>query len=234
MDRLTRKELKTDKFAAEVSRTVEFLEEHRRESIIIGVIAVVVVLAATGTYFYRKHEHLQRQRELRQALLVFEAPIGPNSNPYIVTFPTKEAKEAAVQKQLHGLIEKYPGTDEAAIAAYYLGVDAATKGDEKEAEKWFRTAMASDNKVYASQASFSLAQLYAGIGKTEEAEKLLRELVAHPTILVSKEQATIALARVLGKKNPEEARKLLEPLRTERSAVSRAALTALGELSRQP
>ena len=34
---------------------------------------------------------------------------------------------------------------------------------------------------------------------------------------------------VLGKK-PEEARKLLEPLRTERGSVSRAAITAIAEI----
>jgi len=58
-------------------------------------------------------------------------------------------------------------------------------------------------------------------------------LIDDPTILVSKEQATIALAKVLAKKNPAEARKLLEPLRAERGPVSRAALTALGEMSAQ-
>ena len=45
--------------------------------------------------------------------------------------------------------------------------------------------------------------------------------------------AQIALARWIGQDDPDEARKLLEPLRTEHSAVSRAALTALGELPQQ-
>jgi DNA-directed RNA polymerase subunit F len=47
---------------------------------------------------------------------------------------------------------------------------------------------------------------------------------------VSKEQAQIALAQVLAKANPQEARKLLEPLRSERAAISRNALTLLAEL----
>ena len=51
-----------------------------------------------------------------------------------------------------------------------------------------------------------------------EAEKLLRSLIDDPTILVSKEQATIALAKVVAKKNPAEARKLLEPLRAASAA----------------
>ena len=62
------------------------------------------------------------------------------------------------------------------------------------------------------------------------AEKTLRDLVAHPTVTVSKDEAQIRLALLIGKKNPDEARKMLEPMRTERTAVSRAAVQALGEL----
>jgi len=88
----------------------------------------------------------------------------------------------------------------------------------------------SGNKAYASVARLSLAQLYQAQGKTAEAEKLLRSLMEEPTILVSKEQATIALGGLLAASRPEEARKLLEPLRTERSAVSRSAISVLSEI----
>src|SRR5581483_12339966 len=78
----------------------------------------------------------------------------------------------------------------------------------------------------------SLAQMYASQGKTADAEKLLRELVDKPSVFVSKEQATLELAKVIGKKNPAEARKLLEPLSaSSRTAVSRAAVAELGTLT---
>jgi hypothetical protein len=63
-----------------------------------------------------------------------------------------------------------------------------------------------------------------------EAEKLLRSLIAKPSAFVSKEQATIALAELLASRNPAEARKLLEPLRSARPAISQAAIAALGAL----
>ncbi len=53
----------------------------------------------------------------------------------------------------------------------------------------------------------------------------------HPTIFVSKEQATFTLATGISKTKPAEARKLLEPLRTSRSSISQAAITALAELA---
>ncbi|HVP00217.1 MAG TPA: hypothetical protein VMT15_19235, partial [Bryobacteraceae bacterium] len=60
-----------------------------------------------------------------------------------------------------------------------------------------------------------------------------RDLMDHPTEFVSKEQATISLARFLAPKKPAEARKLLEPLRTQPGAVSQVALTLIGELPPQ-
>ena len=87
------------------------------------------------------------------------------------------------------------------------------------------------DKAFASQAKFSLADLYAASGRRPEAEKILRDLMNHPTVMVSKEQAQIELARVLAPSNPGEARKLLEPLRTQSGGVGRVALTALGEIS---
>ena len=94
--------------------------------------------------------------------------------------------------------------------------------------------MAEDgNKDYSSLAKFALAQINASQGKLPEAEKLLKELEDNPTALVSKEQAMVERAILLGKSKPEDARKILEQLRTsERSAVSRSALTTLSELGK--
>ena len=57
--------------------------------------------------------------------------------------------------------------------------------------------------------------------------------VWNPTITVSKEEAQLALARVKAKTDPDGARKILESLRTERAAISKAAMSALGELAGQ-
>jgi TolA-binding protein len=230
VDRLTRKELKTDKFAQEVSHTVEFLEEHRRQAMIIGAVVVAVILAVLGGRYYLRIQKAERQQALRQAERIYQAQIGPATNAYLVFYPTEEAKKEAVEKAFGEIIQKYPRSEEAAVAKYYLGAMAIEQGNYDEARKRFEEVAASGKQPYASQAALSLAQLYAGEGKLEEAEKLLRELVARPTELVSKEQATIALAQVIAKTKPEEARKLLEPLRTERSAVSRAAIAALANV----
>jgi predicted negative regulator of RcsB-dependent stress response len=160
-----------------------------------------------------------------------DAQIGPaDASEFVQFFPTVAEKNAAIIKAFTGLMEKYPNKREGLIGRFYLGVLYADEGKVLEAENLWKPITESSDKEYASQAKLSLAQLYETQDRTADAEKLLRSIMDHPTILVSKEQATIALAHALSRSKPAEARKLLEPLRTERSAVSRMALTAIGEL----
>ena len=64
---------------------------------------------------------------------------------------------------------------------------------------------------------------------------ILREFMEDPTAMVSKEQAAVALAKLIAAKRPEEARKLVDPLTKEpRSAVQRAANSLLAELPPAP
>jgi hypothetical protein len=67
----------------------------------------------------------------------------------------------------------------------------------------------------------------------KEGAALLQSLIDHPTVLVSRETATLALADLLRTTDLPRAKKLVEPLRTStRSAVSRAAISLDSDLSR--
>jgi predicted negative regulator of RcsB-dependent stress response len=232
VDKITRHDLKTDKFAEEVRHTVEFLGMHRQQSIRYAIIAGAVLIIVVGGYFFLKHQKSGRQAELRAAIDVYESSVGaaPPDNPYLKMYPTQADKDKAVQKVFGDLASKYPGKDEGEIGRYFLAIAAADQGRMLEAEKAFQEVATAGDKNYASLAKFALAQLYQAQGKSQQAEQLLRSLLDKPTVMVSKEQATIALGRLLAQSNPAEARKLLEPLRSERSAVSRAALTVLSEI----
>jgi predicted negative regulator of RcsB-dependent stress response len=231
VDRLTRKELKTDKFALEVGHSVEYVAEHRQQMIRYGAIALVAVVAILGIYGFMSYRKTTRQAALREALRVEEAAVGPDQPESWLSFPTQDAKEKAMQKALTDVATKYDGTDEGAVAHYYLGTFNADKGNVAEADKQFKAVADSGNKSYASLAKLALADIYKSEGKQADGEKLLRSVVDQPTIFVSKEMATIALAKYMASYNPAEAKKLLEPLRGEtRPAVSTLALRTLGEL----
>jgi hypothetical protein len=94
----------------------------------------------------------------------------------------------------------------------------------------YKDVMDSAPKEFSAWARISLAQVYASENKMQDARALLEYLIAHPTETISKEQATIELAEILAKSNPAEARKLVEPLRNSRTAVSRTAIDVVGRL----
>jgi hypothetical protein len=232
VDRITRKELKTDKFAQEVGHTVEFFDEHRSVIIKYGSVAVVLIVAAVAYYFFARSQRAQRQTELHAALQIQGAQIGPQAaDSSFPTFRSVEERTIAAKKAFQDLATRHANTEEGLASRYYLGTIAADEGKLAEAEKALRDVADSRNTDYASLGKLALAPIYAATGRMGDAERLLRSLIDKPTLFVSKEQATITLARLIAKSRPEEARKLLEPLRTERSSVSRAAITALAEIS---
>ncbi len=230
MARITRKELKSDKFALEVEHTVTFFEEHRQELVRYGGVAVVVALLIAGYVIYSRNRHVEREAALAHAIEVQEAPVGGVSANGGLSFPTQEAKDKEATKVFTDLRNKYSGSSEAEVAQYYLGSILADQGNLAQAEKSFLEAAQKGNAQYASLAKLSLAQIYFSDGRDAQGEAMVRDLIAHPTVFVSSEQATITLARYLALKKPAEARKLLDPLRSQPGAVGQVALTMLGEM----
>ncbi|MCX7900644.1 MAG: tetratricopeptide repeat protein, partial [Methylocystis sp.] len=110
---------------------------------------------------------------------------------------------------------------------------AADQGDLAAAERYLKDASEKADREYASLAMLALAQLYERNGRPAEAEKLLRGLVAKPTVLVTKEQAELELARVLMKSKPEEARRIVTPLINRPGPVGRVSATLLAQIPSQ-
>jgi predicted negative regulator of RcsB-dependent stress response len=226
--------LKRDVFALEVGHTFEYVERHRRQVVIGVCVGLALVLSVFGYRWYSKRQHALRQTQLHAAMRILDAIVGPeNPRAGLISFPTQKARAQAVYKAFGDIARQYRGTDEADVARYFWGTAAADQGKLDEAEKAFLEAAGSRNRDYGSLAKLALAQVYHARGKTADAEKLLRELMDKPTAFVSKEQATIELARIIAETRPAEARKLLEPLRTMPGAVSRAALNAFSALPPQ-
>ena len=234
MDRLTRKELKSDKFALEVQHSVEYVSEHRRQLVRWGGIGAAAVLLIVGGFVYRNYQRGVRQEKLATAMQIMNANIGQNPADNSLSFPTTVDKDKAFDKAFTELAAKYPGTDEGLLAEFYLGTHAADAGAIDEAAKHYKVVADAGNGPYSSMAKLSLAQIYASQGKQKDGEQLIQSVIDHPTELVSKEAATIALARLIAPKDPARARKMLEPLRgNPRSSISRSALNALDDMSQK-
>ncbi|MSV34030.1 MAG: tetratricopeptide repeat protein [Bryobacterales bacterium] len=232
MDRQTRKQLKSDKFAEEVFDIFEWTTEHKSEVLRYGAIVLALVVIGLGWLMYSRHQAEVRQVELAKALRIDDASFGPNDQGGRLHFDTEEAKNKAREQSFADIAARFGGTLEGAVAEMYLAGWAVDKGDLAGAEKRFKRIVDDAPKEYAAMAKMALAQVYASENKPADGEKLLRELIASPTATVSKEQATIVLGQLLATSKPDEARKLLEPLRTStRTAVSRAAINAAGSIA---
>jgi predicted negative regulator of RcsB-dependent stress response len=231
--RITRKNLKSDKFAEEVSTIWDWVAEHKDETIRYGAIALAVLLVAGGIFYYIRYQAAAREDALAAALRIDNSNVGGQPQPGMMQFATQDEKDKAWVKAFTEVATKYHGTQEGAIAEMYLASSQCDKGDLAGAEKRYRDIADSAPKPYAAMAKVSLAQTLDAEGKTDEAEKVLKDLIAHPAITVSKEEATIQLALVVGRCHQDDARKMLEPLRTGRTAVSRAAVQALGDVAQE-
>ena len=233
MDRITRSKLKTDRFAVEVEHSVEYVAEHKKQVMLYSAVGVAVALLIAGIWYYRDGQHTKRQEELAQAMEIMQAPVGAGAVPGVLYYTTEALKSAAAEKAFKAIYDKYPGKTEGTVAASYLGAISTDRGKLADAEKYFKQVADSGDQSYSSMGKLSLAQVLLSTGRTADAEKLLRSLYEKPTMFVSKEQAAIALARAIAVSKPAEARKLIEPLRTERPAVSQLAITLLSELPPQ-
>ncbi len=230
MDRITRKELKQDKFALEVGHSVDFITEHRRELIRYGAVAAAVVLILVAFFTWRRHQAAAREEALAAAIDIQQTPPGAPVGDSGRVFATEQEKKKALVTAFSDVAAKYPGSDEGTIAEYYLGTMAAEDGNTKAAEQWLKDVADSGRANYSSLAKLALAQVYKSEGRLADGEKLIRSVMDKPTDFVSRDEATIALARLLASSNPKEARKLLEPLRTSRPAISRVAMAELSTL----
>jgi predicted negative regulator of RcsB-dependent stress response len=229
VSRITRKELKTDKFALEVEHTVSLFEEHRQEVVRYGLIALAVIAIVVVYSLYSRNQHAAREQALASAIEVQEAPVGQSGTGGL-SFPTQPAKDAASAKGFNDIRNKWPGSAEGEIAAYYLASIQADQGNMAQAEKSFQEVVRNADARYASLAKLALAQIYFSDGRNAQGEALLRDLVKNPTTFVSSDMATVTLARhYMTINNNAEAKKLLDPLRTK-PAVSQVAISMLGEL----
>jgi hypothetical protein len=133
VNRITRKEMKSDKFAQEVRHTFQFLSTHPDEVKRYGAIAAVVLVLAGGIFFYLRYQENTSKAALEQALSLADATVGPQQqqNPVIgqLNFPTQAARDKAIKDAYSNLAAKYRGTQEGAIAQLALGGTAADQGD---------------------------------------------------------------------------------------------------------
>ncbi len=224
---MTRHELKEqlqhDHFTDAVSDILGYASSNREEVIRWSIAVIAVLAIAGGVIWYAAYKNSVRRHDLQAAFAVVETPVGPANPAGSKSFATQDAKTQASMKALQNVVSKDGGSRQGLIARYYLGTLKAQNHDAKGAESDLRAVADSGNEC-APLAKIALAELYASENRVSEAQALLRDIVNKPTDLVSKAQAQVMMAHLYETANPQEARKILQSLKTpsQDPAVSRA------------
>jgi TolA-binding protein len=228
----TRHQLKQDAFSRvtidAAGKTADWTVEHR-STLIISVIALAIVAAAVlGGWYYLNGQDEKASLDLSQAVRTMDTQLRPAGTPEQPDFPTftsaKERAQAA-QKQFQAIVDKYPHTRTADMAHYFLGVTAATLGDNAAAERNFKDVVSTGNRDVAAVAKMALASIYSQSNRTKDAIALYQELINKPTASVSKVTAQLQLAELYQNSNqPLDAKRLYEQIKKDNPGVEAGQL----------
>jgi len=227
---LNRKDLKKDVLAAEVTHGVEYVAAHKSQVMRYAIAVVAVLVIGGGYWIYSTRQAAAREESLREARRVLNATEGTAATAPNLSYPTKDDHEKAITASMTKLGDQYSGSAEAAIARMYLASRALDRGETDKSVAYYRQVVDNSPKELKSTAQLALAQVLWGQGKTDEAKKLLEELINSPTTFVSADQASLTLGRLEMQTNPDEARKRLEKLRESSTTVSSLAVELLGQI----
>jgi predicted negative regulator of RcsB-dependent stress response len=233
VDRITRKDLKTDHFVTTVQQTLENLSENRQRVQRVIVIAVLVLVAVLATFAFLRYRAGERQEALNAMFRLMEAPVAAPGTTAGLSFGTEKEKEDAVKGAFEQLTTEYSGSNEAAVASYFRGTDLVEEGDLPKGLEHLDKAIQAGNRDTKALATFAKANALRFQGKTEEAETLLRSILDRPGGFITQDQVTLSLAELIAESKPDEAMKLLEPLRVSEGAVQRIAARMITEIRKQ-
>jgi tetratricopeptide (TPR) repeat protein len=219
----TRHRLKQDAFSRATygvaEQTAHWSVAHQNTLIFGGIAAAVIIAIVAGGWYYQSQQDLKASFELTQATRTLEAPLRPAgvpAQPDAPSFASAKERAEAAQKQFRAIVVNYPHTRTADMARYFLGVTATSMGDNAAAESSFKWVAANASKQLASVAKLALAGLYSNTNRSKEAETLYKDMIAHPTTVVSQVTAELQLAGLYQSSNqPLDAKRLYEEIKKD-------------------
>jgi tetratricopeptide (TPR) repeat protein len=236
----TRHQLKTDKFTRTTigvaEATAHWSAEHKSKIIAGTAIAVVVLAAVAGAWYYLGRQDDKANLELSQAVRTLGTQIRPAGTPETPNFPTfasAQGRAEAAKKQLQAVVDKYPHTHTADVARYLLGTTAVELGDNATAERELKEVASSYNKDLSALAKLALASFYGNTNRTKDALDLYKQLIDKPTSTVSKVTAQLQLAALYeSAQQPPEAKRIYEQIvkenpKSEAESIAQSKLQSL-------
>ena len=230
MDTQTRHALKRDALIDNAHSFLEWLEEHKQESILFVVILVVVVAIGVGSTFFYQHRQQEAADAFGSAMDIYSAPVaqpGTPAQPGVRTYPTSAARAEAAHAQFAEAADKFGSTNSGKNALYFSGLTDMEMGKTAEAETTLKKVVRDGDKNLAALGNLALVSLYLKTSRTSDAINLLKSLAAHPSATVPASEAKLELASLYETTNPAQAKQIYAQLK------DKEAKTAAGQIAAQ-
>jgi len=197
----TRHQLKQDRFSRTTiqvaEQTVHWTVEHKNKMIAGAIALVVVVAAALGSWYYLDQQDDKASLDFGKAVRMLDTPVRPAgmpAQPENPSFASAQERATEAHKQFQAIVDKYPHTRSADFSRYFLGVTAASLGDNAAAERQLKAVAESHNSDLSALAKMALASVYRNSNRTKDAVDLYKQLMDKPSETVGKLAAEIQLA----------------------------------------
>jgi len=233
-----RHQLKQDRFSKvtfeAAGRTFDWSVAHKNKLIIFSIVALVLLAAVIGGWFYLSQQDQKASLQLGQALRTLNTPLrspGTPAEPDLPSFTSSTERGTQARRQFQAIVENYPHTRSAEFARYFLGLTAADLGDNSAAVHELQSVASSRNDDLAGLAKFALASVYRNQHNDKGAMDLYNTLISRPTTTVSKAAAQLELAATYeADGQPREARRVYQQVQKDNPANSAAAQLATEKL----
>ena len=230
MAKISRKELKHDRFAEEVGQSVVFLSSHRRQMLLGGGGAVLLIMGALVWSGYRATNRQEAHTALQKGIEMYHGKVDTEQQLAAVTFPTTIARFRDTREQFEKVIFDHPDGEQAVAAGYYLALLDLEQEKPHDAKTRLEELSNRGNGEYVALVRLTAADLYAREAQQEQAAWHYKRLIDNPTKLVSKARSQLAYAKFLSDTDPKAAKTLLEEVRGDAGPASAAAAALLQKL----
>ncbi|MFP5233893.1 MAG: coatomer subunit epsilon [Acidobacteriota bacterium] len=218
MDNATKRQLKKqDQFVALTETGVHWAEEHRRQAILYGVIAVVATIVIVAAYTIFQDRSSAAATAFGQAMQIYQTPLAGASTepiPGAKYFPDAKTRAAAALPGFQTVARQYGLTKSGRLAEYFSGLACEDLAQTACAEQAFQKVASGWDGALAALGKDALADLYQKTGRDAKAIALYNELSKGHALTVPPSLAQLQLAELYQSQgNTDQARQILALLK---------------------
>ena len=186
-----------DQFVLATENSLQWANNNRRATLIVGGVALLLILALVGGYALYQHRTAEAQTALGEAMQVYQTPLVRPDQPLppgMKSFNSAKERAAKANVLFTQVASQYNLTQPGKIALYFTGLTYMESGQNGPAEDTLKKVASGFNGDTAALGKSALAQLYAQTGREPQAVALYGELAKGNATTVPANLAQLQLA----------------------------------------